>query len=199
MFWTRISKALSDIILVVALVMALMLGEGFYKMLDSYPAGLMGFVIGIVIAAGASVAMKSLTNTSKAIVTMLHKLEGNDSENVIPESLEDVEKIERNIEDEDMRNESIPTVKVRWKSLSTEIKAVWVEAVAVIIAIFILAYKVSEKTQYGAVLILGFGIVVDMLINAIVGTAVENHHKMEKVNELMRTRNERKRSNNADK
>lgn len=202
MFWTRVSKALSDILIVVALVMALMLGEGFAKMLDSFMAGVMGCVIGIVITLSAGVAMKSLTKTSDTIINLLNKLEGNAIGKVAPMSLEDVEELEKHSEammnndgEDNNSNDSTGSssiVNTKWKSLRRDIKAVWIEVIAVMVGTMILSFKVSEKTQYGAILILGFGLVLDMLINAIVGTAVENHHKMERVNHLMKTRNERK-------
>ena len=204
MFWTKVSKAMSDIIMVVALVMALMLGEGFAKMLDSTLAGIVGFVLGIVITIGAGVALKSLTKTSDTILILLNKLEGNGQGNIIPSSLEAVEALERlanemaehdhdasNSGEETFSNE-LPPVNVRWMALSMEIKAVWIEVFALVIGTLVLAFRVSQKTQYGAILILGFGLVANMLVNAIIGTAVENHHKMERVKYLMRTRNTRK-------
>ncbi len=204
MFWTKVSKAMSDIIMVVALVMALMLGEGFAKMLDSTLAGIVGFVLGIVITTGAGVALKSLTKTSDTILILLNKLEGNGQGNIIPSSLEDVEALERlahemaggDEEEDESGTESfsneLPPVNVRWMALSMEIKAVWIEVFALVIGTLVLAFRVSQKTQYGAILILGFGLVANMLVNAIIGTAVENHHKMERVKYLMRTRNTRK-------
>lgn len=193
MFWTKISKALLDIIVVVAVVVALMLGEGFSKMMDSLPAGILGFVLGIIITAGAGVAIKSLTKTSDALVGLLGKLEGNGNADMVPKTLEDVEEIEKisetNLDGEDNYSYSNPLDK--WKDLSVEIRLVWIESLAMLIGTMVLSAKVFQVTEYGAILILGFGVVVNMLINAIVGTAVENHHKLERVNFLMKTRNKR--------
>lgn len=200
MFWTKVSKALSDIIMIVALVMALMLAEGLGKILDSFMAGMLGFVVGIVISVGAGVALKSLTRTSASFIKLLDKMEGNIFADRTPQSLEDIEEYERESEekekekDEDIGDTSAQNyVNGKWKRLPVEIKLVWIDVIVMLVGTVFLSYKASSFTQYGAMLILGFGLVVNMVINAIIGTAVENHYKLERINYLIRTRNIRKR------
>lgn len=200
MFWTKVSKALSDIIMIVALVMALMLAEGLGKILDSFMAGMLGFVVGIVISVGAGVALKSLTRTSASFIKLLDKMEGNIFADRTPQSLEDIEEYERESEekekekDEDIGDTSAQDyVNGKWKRLPVEIKLVWIDVIVMLVGTVFLSYKASSFTQYGAMLILGFGLVVNMVINAIIGTAVENHYKLERINYLIRTRNIRKR------
>lgn len=200
MFWTKVSKALSDIIMIVALVMALMLAEGLGKILDSFMAGMLGFVVGIVISVGAGVALKSLTRTSTSFIKLLDKMEGNIFADRTPQSLEDIEEYERESEekekekDEDIGDTSAQDyVNGKWKRLPVEIKLVWIDVIVMLVGTVFLSYKASSFTQYGAMLILGFGLVVNMVINAIIGTAVENHYKLERINYLIRTRNIRKR------
>lgn len=200
MFWTKVSKALSDIIMIIALVMALMLAEGLGKILDSFMAGMLGFVVGIVISVGAGVALKSLTRTSASFIKLLDKMEGNIFGDRTPQSLEDIEEYERESEekekekDEDIGDTSAQDyVNGKWKRLPVEIKLVWIDVIVMLVGTVFLSYKASSFTQYGAMLILGFGLVVNMVINAIIGTAVENHYKLERINYLIRTRNIRKR------
>lgn len=202
MFWTKVSKALSDIIMIVALVMALMLAEGLGKILDSFMAGMLGFVVGIVISVGAGVALKSLTRTSASFIKLLDKMEGNIFADRTPQSLEDIEEYERESEekekekekDEDIGDTSAQNyVNGKWKRLPVEIKLVWIDVIVMLVGTVFLSYKASSFTQYGAMLILGFGLVVNMVINAIIGTAVENHYKLERINYLIRTRNTGKR------
>lgn len=186
MFWTKVAKALSDIIYVVAAVLALMLAEGLGKVLDSVMAGVIGFMVGIVISLVAGLAMKSLVKSSLSITTVLNRLEGNGMENIIPHSLEEVEMLEQNMKNNENETQAQggAGVNEKIKNLSTEIKLVWIDVIVMIIGTIYLSYKISEKTQYGAVLVLGFGLVINMLVNAIIGTSVENRHRLERVNRL---------------
>ena len=208
MFWTKVSKALSDIIMVIALVMGLLLGEGFGEILDSPLIGVAGFCVGVVLTVVAGIAMKSLTGTSDSLVMMLDKLEDNTITIKNPKTLEELEEYEKEMADneeveEEEENQRENTynrnINDKWKNLATETKVVWVETLILLVLTIIISYKISLTTPWGAMLALGFGLVGNMMINAIIGTAVENKYKLERVNFLMRTRNIRKRMKEENK
>jgi hypothetical protein len=196
MFWTKVSKALSDIIIIIATVMGLLLGEGLGEVMDSPLIGVAGFVLGIIISVVAGIAMKALIKTSDSLIRFLDSVDGKCKINnpVSIEELELYEKENHKLEQKEEGDSSIYDRKVfeKWSDLATEIKIIWIEMIVMLILTVVFSYRVSLETSWGAMLVLGFGLVVNMLINAIIGTCVENKYKLERVNYLIKTRHERK-------
>ena len=199
MFWTKVSKALSDIIVIIATVMGLLLGEGLGELMGSPIIGVAGFTLGIIISVVAGIAMKALTKTSDSLIRFLDSVDGKSKINnpVSIEELEIYEKENNVLVQEDNGEHGYSSVYERkvfekWSDLATEIKIIWIEMIVILILTIVFSYMVSLKTSWGAMLVLGFGLVANMLINAIIGTCVENKYKLERVNYLIKTRHERK-------
>lgn len=195
MFWTKVSKALSDIIVIIATVMGLLLGEGLGELVGSPLIGVAGFILGVVISVVTGIAMKSLTKTSDSLISFLDKVEGNSKTNN-PISVEELEMYEKENSQEgsELEEGSHYERKVfeKWSDLAPEIKIIWIEMIVILILTVIFSYKVSLQTSWGAMLVLGFGLVANMLINAIIGTCVENRYKLERLNYLIRINNQNK-------